>query len=178
MKPFSASDVLRNESPRKMIQGTFLTTNRYSELQSSRDSSPCPGSPASFRDRSRSASTKRKSSNDLSYAGAASQNVLLPEPNTPLECNNNLARCVDQLNVNFAKVNSLCDKACSDISETSCDPNIIAVFTLLCDAVKVVNSSQGELTKLIENQGSQPPPLPPPATQRARPVFHFSRCSS
>jgi hypothetical protein len=76
------------------------------------------------------------------------------------------ARCVDQLNVNFAKVNYLCDKACTDISETSCDPNIIAVFTLLCDAAKVVSSSQGELTKLIENQGSQPTPPPPPRSEQ------------
>jgi hypothetical protein len=142
MKPFSASEVLRNNSPRELIPGTFQNVNRYHHL---RDESPAPDGA-----RGRSPSIKRKSPsepNEYSYAQAASasDNSELPSNHDSSSEASSGSANVEQIQVNIAKVNSLCENVCTNICETNCDPTIISAISQLSEAIKLVNSNHAAI---------------------------------
>ena len=127
MRPISASDALRQVSPRKLIGSTFNTVNRFSFL---RDISPAPP----LGTRGRSVSNKRKNSSELSYAAATSKSIdpptISPDSGTVL------------LQENLAKVRSLCDTIEKDLGDLQCDPAILLVLGKLCEAVRLTNNAQ------------------------------------
>jgi hypothetical protein len=96
-----------------------------------------------MRDRSRSTSVKRKPSSDLNYAGAVSGSS-----------NNSEQPDLENMSLNLAKVNSICEKACVDICETNCDPTVISTITSLADAIKLLSSNQATL---ISKSNDKPP---------------------
>jgi hypothetical protein len=157
MRPFSASYVLRKENPQKTVPGTFVLQNMFSHLL--RDDSPGPPSPGLSRDRTRSASRKRKPSGDLSYSEAASQSSLASQSIIVHPVDSELTSKTEQVTVNVAKVSSLCEKVCADICETNCDPSIIGAITQMCDAIKLVNELQSILADLVGNKAAPPPPF-------------------
>ena len=73
VKPYSAADLLRQNSPRKFVS----SSNRFSFL---RDESPAPGNDGGRR--FRSPSVKRKPDEQVSYSSMVSKN--LPEQNVSL----------------------------------------------------------------------------------------------
>ena len=74
VKPYSAADLLRQNSPRKFVS----SSNRFSYL---RDESPAPGIDSGRR--FRSPSVKRKLDEYFSYSSVVSKN--LPEQNILLD---------------------------------------------------------------------------------------------
>jgi hypothetical protein len=152
-KPFLASDVLRRESPRKMIGGHV---NVYNHL---RDISPVPSSPASSRDRSRSISTKRKNSEDSSgniQIPRIPPTPLLPPPPPPPD--SRLKDKVERLSINIAKVTSVAEKVKEDTNNLSCDPVLITNISLLCDAIKLLAENQTTVSEAITLKSDCPPP--------------------
>ena len=132
MKPKSASDVLRQLSPRKTIGTTFFTGNRLNTL---RDRSPSI-SAASISSRNRSVSSKRKASEDpiFSYAAATSQ-----VSGTPC------ADSTESLNIKLAKIRSVCDEAATELARSISDPGIISVFGNIIDALHLTLDLQNDL---------------------------------
>ena len=134
MKPLSASDALRQKSPRAMIGSN---SNRFSFL---RDSSPGPSSNSFQHQRNRSVSGKRKMSNDMSYASATSQN--LPREFLPLD---------SQVSDNLVRVNSLCDKIAGDIGGLSCDTSIILILGQINESIRLTNEIQRDFLLAVQS---------------------------
>jgi hypothetical protein len=119
---------------------------------------PSPGRPqlGLSRERSRSTSVKRKSSNDLSYAEVMSQ----PQNSVPPAITPEIISKTEALNVNIAKASSLCEKVQSDICETNCDPTIISAFTSICDAMKLINANQSSIAEILSAVTTVPAAVP------------------
>ena len=133
IKPFSAADLLRQNSPRK-----FVNSNRFASL---RDESPAPG--LDLGRRFRSPSTKRKPDDNTSYSAILGKNLsqsINSEENTLL---------LDKIGVNTAKVNSLCEKVQKELTTLGAEPEICTIFNDLCEAISCINNSQ---TILAESQ--------------------------
>ena len=108
IKPFSAADLLRQNSPRK-----FVNSNRFASL---RDESPAPG--LDLGRRFRSPSTKRKPDDNTSYSAILGKNLshsINSEENTLL---------LDKIGVNTAKVSSLCEKVQKELTTLGAEPEI------------------------------------------------------
>jgi hypothetical protein len=128
-KPISASEVLHNTSPRKMINA-HPSGNMFNFL---REPSPAPApvpvvTSLRSRSRSRSASQKRKNSDgngspSASYADAASNNI-----------GSNPSVQVDKA-LELAKVCSVCDHVTKSIGESDSDPAVLVILTSLNGAI-------------------------------------------
>ena len=127
VRPYSAADLLRQNSPRKFL-------NASSRFASLRDESPAPGNDSSRR--FRSPSVKRKPDEPISYSSMVSKS--LPSNSTPLID----PQTVEQVGINTAKVTSLIDKVKSELVSTGALPEIINIFSDICEAIKCVNDSQ------------------------------------
>ena len=139
LKPFSATALLRQNSPRK------FSSNRFSQL---RDESPAQGNGNGAR--SRTPSVKRKPEDSASYSAAVSRNILL-ESEKVSNC-----EFLEQLSVNTAKVTSLCEKVQRELVTLGAEPEICTIFTDLCEAIRCINVNQG---KLAEKQYGENAPV-------------------
>ena len=133
VKPYSAADLLRQNSPRKFVS----SSNRFSFL---RDESPAPGNDGGRR--FRSPSVKRKPDEQVSYSSMVSKN--LPEQNVSLV----QSQALEQVGINTAKVTSLCEKVQSELVSLGAEPEICTIFTDLCEAIRCINDSQKRLSDL------------------------------
>jgi hypothetical protein len=160
-RPFSASDVLRNVSPRKSIGGTFLSVNKFAHLRSA---SPSPDPGPDGRNRSRSVSQKRKNSDGcstISYAnvvnpGAASStdNACVPVPAPGSLPDENTV-------MEVTKVKSIVEKVDKEIREANADGTVLSVLKSIHDAI-------GLLCNAVLKPGSRE--SPPPHFRRLRQV--------
>ena len=148
VRPFSAADLLRQNSPRK-----FATIpNRIAYL---RDESPAPGSDNGRR--FRSPSVKPKPEDPSSYAAMASKN--LSSISAPQVDDQTL----EQVGINSAKVTSLIDKVKTELVTLGAEPEICTIFNELCEAIKCINDSQQLLSsRKYGNAQSQASALPAP----------------
>ena len=129
VRPFSAADLLRQNSPRKYNSNS----NRFAFL---RDESPAPGTENR---RFRSPSTKRKPDDQASYAAMVSKGI-------PTGADSQVdSLTLDLIGVNTAKVTSLCDKVKTELTTLGAEPEICTIFTDLCDAIRCINESQRSL---------------------------------
>jgi hypothetical protein len=150
MKPKLVSEVLRYTSPRKMVGKKVTQPNRYSVLNTNRDSSPADSlrSELSQRSRTFSQSVKRKNSGDdiqgsemsLSYADAASG--IQPQDLLP-----------GQFDEQLAKVRSLCDKVGEAVSNPDLDPALVPVFSAINAAIVGMCDLQA---KIVEQKPWKP----------------------
>ena len=135
MKPKSASDVLRQLSPRKVIGTSFFTGNRFNSL---RDISPAASTRSISSIRDRSVSAKRKHDESASYSavagGGGREQVGIP-----------LRIHADVLNTKLAKVRSVCDQAASAISVDNVDPAIVAIFGNILEALQLTCDLQADI---------------------------------
>ena len=124
VRPFSAADLLRQNSPRK-----FATIpNRFAYL---RDESPAPGSDNGRR--FRSPSVKPKPEDPSSYAAMASKNLSsISAPQVDDQ----------QVGIISTKVTSLIDKVKTELVTLGVEPEICTIFNDLCEDIKCINDSQ------------------------------------
>ena len=132
IRPFSAADLLRQNSPRKYASNP----NRFASL---RGESPAPSADCGAR--FRSPSVNRKTDDHLSYSEmvskSASQLAVCDDSNQVLE----------QIGVNTAKVTSLCEKVKTELITLGAEPEICTIFTDLCEAIKCINDSQAQFAE-------------------------------
>ena len=145
MKPISASDILRQNSPRKTIRSSFFNTNRFGHL---RDSSPADSISSVSTHRGRSVSNKRKSNDELpvSYSSVLSSK--------PFSLGNEINPGIDldNLNTNISKVKSLCDKIAEDVSVSVWDNGLISVFSDICEALRFISKNQEDIAISLSRQ--------------------------
>ncbi len=153
--PKSASDVLRQVSPRKMIGNSFFSQNRFSNL---RESSPVARS-ISRNGRDRSQSVKRKiDSGQISYARVTAG------PDKVVQDEATLAQ-IEAASLDLAKVQSLSTKISESILNLDVDDPIKAILNDMCDAIGGLGRVQeGILTSLKTKAVGASPPL---ATQHS-----------
>jgi hypothetical protein len=159
-KPFSASDVLREASPRKSIGGTFLSVNRYNNL--SRDSSPA--SSQDGRARTGSTSQKRKNSdgnNSVSYAYmcAGTNGVASASGNGGGAAFETGISRDEKLVFEVTKVRSLCEKANVEIGDANADVTVLTVLKTLSEAILTLCDAVAA-PKSNSNSVSVPVPVP------------------
>ena len=145
--PLSATNAIRQFSPRKTIGTTFFTANRFRSL---RDSSPADSLRGTSTNRDRSVSSKRKSDDTLSYAAVTGSGpVATSDPLIDPEL-------LDKIQTDIVKVSNMCDKASHDFSKSGVDPAIFIPFNGICEAVKlIVNVQEGMLEALLRANKSQ-----------------------
>ena len=139
MKPKSASDVLRQLSPRKTIGTSFFSGNRFNAL---RDRSPSLSIRSTSSVRDRSISGKRKANEEpLSYAAATSLSSGTPWYSSGTPCFDS----TEALNVKLVKIRSVCDEAASELARSVNDPGIISVFGNIIDALHLTCDLQNDI---------------------------------
>ena len=139
LKPFSATALLRQNSPRK------FSSNPFAQL---RDESPAPGNGNGAR--FRSPSVKRKPEDSASYSAVVNRNIL-QESEKVSNC-----EFLEQLSVNMAKVTSLREKVQNKLVTLGAEPEICTIFNDLCEAIRCINVNQG---KLAEKQFGEDAPV-------------------
>ena len=143
LKPIQPSELLRQISPRNFGKSGNFPNSKFGFL---RDDSP-GGSPVKRTVRDRSVSQKRKMDTDLSYAEAVSGDCSPGEdPDVVV---------IEAVSINIAKVNSLCDKICGDISSQVCDPTLISILGDMCGAIKMVNNSMEQIKGIKARKSPQ-----------------------
>jgi hypothetical protein len=163
-KPFSATDVLRANSPRKTIGNTFLTVNKFNHLIDTPPSpspgaapAPAPAPGTDSRPRLGSVSQKRKisdGSNANSYASIASNVGSGPGTGTGSYMYANTQD--ENLIMEVTKIRSLLDKVDKDIGEATADISVLSILKNLqeavsgiCDGIsKPANGDNIEFTKV------------------------------
>ena len=126
LKPIQPSDLLRQISPRSFGK-SYLSGSRFERLRD--------GSPAS--QRSRSPSTKRKLDMEVSYASVVGTNS---DVHSQAE-----ADALELLDVNTAKVSTMCTKVATDLENCSADPRLVSIMTDLCEAVSILGKSVADM---------------------------------
>jgi hypothetical protein len=153
MRPKLLSEILRQNSPRRMYGKTLLSANRYSVLNTQRDSSPADSvrSEISQRSRVNSQSVKRKGSHSdgtgtcnesLSYANITGANSLSSQQLLP-----------GQFDEELAKVRSLCDKVGEAVQNPDLDPALVPVFSAIYAAILGMSDLQ---VKIVEQKAWKP----------------------
>ena len=134
MKPKSASDILRQLSPRKVIGTSFFSSNRFNNL---REPSPAASVRSVSSVRERSVSSKRKASDDaLSYAAITGSGQTTDQVNQFL---------MDSMNVKLAMVRSACEGATAGLQSDKLDPSVIPIFQIILEALRVTSDLQADL---------------------------------
>jgi hypothetical protein len=144
-RPFLATTVLRQLSPRKTLGTSFFAPNPYAVL---REPSPVPSVCSDAEFRSRAGSVKRKNNEDTgtSYANVVSASdtrtatgpvIVIPDP------------LVDKVNVDVVKVNSLMDKVSTDLGKVEIPPEVACIFNDLREAVCIIAKNQVEIVNKL-----------------------------
>ena len=159
MLPISASNAIRQFSPRKTAGTAFFTQNRYSSF---RADSPADSNRSESTNRGRSMSTKRKSDDALSYAavtgGGPAQYAQAVD-----------SSLLEKIQTEIAKVSNMCDKVTHDFSKSEADPALFIPFNGICEALKlIVNVQQDVLTAIMLTNAKQVN-LPPVGSMLKRP---------
>jgi hypothetical protein len=144
-KPFSASALLKQQSPRT-TQGSGsapgsnftynLGTNRFAVLQNDHL--------GNGNGRPRSNSIKRKNPEGPSFANVVAKNA------QPAGTSND-SNCEVDIGTEIAKANSFVDKIAEEISLRDLDPVLVGLFSYLCDAVRSITAVQAKMTGNSEN---------------------------
>jgi hypothetical protein len=164
MKPKLVHEVLRQTSPRKLYGSTLVPPNRYNVL--SRDSSPADSVRSSLSQRSRSVSIKRKNSNTESGSdGTSYADIMKGTDTSPPAITQEDIDCVTE---NIVKVKSLCDKVGTEISNANIDPNLVAIFSTLNEAMIGICDNQLKIAKLNKVGNSGPAATPVMSDQVAK----------
>ena len=125
MIPISATDFLRERSPRKAVGNSFAHVNRFSHLRSA-----SPAVSESGLSRNRSTSVKRKPDDNNSYANAAKRFVppsVDPRSDTAPDYSPALSE-IDLIELNIAKARSICEKVETALTQSEIDPALISIF--------------------------------------------------
>ena len=134
MKPKSASDILRQLSPRKVIGTSFFSGNRFNTL---RDHSPASSIRSTSSFRNRSVSAKRKASDDgLSYAAVTGN------PTSSAQCNDDL---LNSLNLRVGMVRSVCENAAIELKKEAWEPSIVNLFEQILEALRITSDIQTDI---------------------------------
>jgi len=141
LKPISASDVIRQFSPRKTIGNTFFSNNRFNNL---RASSPADSVRSQSSQGGRSQSLKRKIDDNVASSYA---NIAASGGAPPATAQTKSQVYIDEMFSEFARAASLCDAVSENIKSTpeGTDKSIIAALNNICEALKITNSLQGKL---------------------------------
>ena len=131
VRPFSAADLLRQNSPRK-----YANHNHFAQL---RDESPALGNEGNKR--FRSPSVKRKPEDSNSYLAMASKNI---SQDTESE---DSAQALELIGISTGKVTSLCEKVKAELVTLGAEPEICTIFNYLCEAIRCINESQASLAE-------------------------------
>ena len=168
LKPVMASTFLRDSSASFARNNQFLSANRYNEI---RDQSPADS-------RSRSPSVKRKSNNDLSYANAAkkkshgnngnlrSQRAAKTTVSRSIPCSIR-AESVEQLEVNSAKVASICERLHDAILAIPEENPVCPILRQFCEIAHIQNENTKIITDAFRKviaDAAQPPASEPEIT--------------
>jgi len=142
MKPKSASEMLRQYSPRKMLGAGLSAGSRFSAFRDISPANSIRSAASSIRERS--ASSKRKldhNSGSTSWADIAgnSYNAFISPCAEPLIW-------ADNLNVKITKVKSLCDKTFEAISSDEISPALVAILGDITTAIRQQCDIQAEIT--------------------------------
>ena len=167
MRPISATDFLREKSPRKTLGPPGFSSNRFNILRS--ESPAAASENGSYRERS--LSVKRKHNNNASYANAAKRaasSTTVANSPLPDQSSSTVFDELETVEVNIAKVSSLCETVEAQLSEANFDPAIISTFGEIITALRYVTkihvglhkASQtlaGNLTSASANPSTRPP---------------------
>jgi hypothetical protein len=123
LRPISASAVLRQCSPRKIIGSAY---HNHGRLNSVRDDSP---------HRLRSNSIKRKSDESMSYAGVATKGLV------PVRNDEETRKKLDGISLEIGKVGSLCEKMSDGIAKVD-NPVLAEVLTDMKNAIQGISKVQ------------------------------------
>ena len=150
MKPISASDILRQVSPRKTIGSSFFNANRFGHLRDRDNSADSVSSRSTYR--GRSVSSKRKSNDDPPIITYSSTLSSLPSSqgnaaHSPID--------LDTLNTNISKVKSLCDKITAEISVSVWDNGLISVFSDICESMRISSKIQEDIVMSLSQSQAQ-----------------------
>ena len=141
LKPISASDVIRQFSPRKTIGNTFFSNNRFSHL---RASSPADSVRSQSSQGGRSQSLKRKidESSTHSYASAVAGGSA-----PPAHSQASTQAYIDEMYSEFGRAASLCDAISDNIkgAPEGTDKSLIAALNNIHEVLRITNSLQGKL---------------------------------
>ena len=161
LKPISASDVIRQFSPRKTIGNTFFSSNRFAHLRSQ---SPAESVRSDSSYRGRSESRKRKNDDN----GAASYASVAVSSSQPPSNQLNTQVYIDEMYSEFARAASLCDALAMDIkgAEEGKENSITHALYNIHEALKITNSLQGKLITniMLSSPSGQPAPSQQPMT--------------
>ncbi len=145
--PRSASDVLRQVSPRKMLGNSFFSQNRFSNL---RESSPVARS-QSIGGRDRSQSVKRKfDTQGVSYA------QVVHGPAKPMLDDSTLA-LIESSTLDTAKVQSLCTKISENILNLDASDPVKDILNDMCDAIAGLGKTQEGILTVLRGTDPQIP---------------------
>jgi hypothetical protein len=158
--PFAAPTLLKQLSPWKAFQPSFIAANWYAVLP--REGSPAPApvpEPAPVKnlsqpvnvgqERGRSISFKRKLSDGNSYAAIAA-GLEIPRRDGAIAEDNIV--WVMEANVKIAKVESLCDKIVMEASQQSMDPALVPIFGIIAKTLKGVSAVQKVIVQKVSGE--------------------------
>jgi len=151
--PKSASDVLRQLSPRHTVGTKFFRPNMYEYL---REPSPAPApSQTNGRHRSvsnsgrqRSASVKRGHDGAPSYSQAAGGG----DTNPPCGTNSEILALFDSSAVEIAKIQSIAGKIGDNVKSVPDDNVIKGILADIAEAVQGISNVQGTLLAALQKQ--------------------------
>jgi hypothetical protein len=103
--------------------------------------------------RSRSQSIKRKNSGDGNDQQVSYANIAAGSGN---ECSIEISDTEEeQVTEGIIKVKSLCDKVSSEVSKADIDPNLVAIFSTINEAIGGLCDNQLKITEKLTAQGKQ-----------------------
>jgi hypothetical protein len=152
-RPFLATTVLQQLSPRKTLGTSFFTPNPYTLL---REPSPAPSVASDADFRSRAGSLKRKSDHDviISYANITAKK--LPSSGPVIQIQDPI---VDKVNVEVVKVNSLMDKVGNELGKVEIQPEVACILNDLREAVVILAKNQAEIVNKLATGNPAPNPV-------------------
>ena len=145
MKPKSASEILRQNSPRKTFGAGQFAGNRLSAFRAASPANSTRSSVSSFRDRSVSVSSKRKldyTASGPSYADVTGSNPLKAFSGPSKE---SLA-WAENMHTQLAQVKSLCDKTFQAIETEDISPALANILGDITTALSKSCDIQAELS--------------------------------
>jgi hypothetical protein len=163
-RPFLATTVLRQLSPRKTLGTSFFAPNPYTLLREP-SQAPSVNSDADFR--SRSGLVKRKNNEEISvlYASIVSATESQAGAVPVIRIHDPI---VDKVNVDVVKVNSLMEKVSIDLGKVEVQPKVACILNDLREAVCIIAKNQGEIVNKLATGNQAPIQAPPPAASTLR----------
>ena len=165
MLPISATNAIRQFSPRKTTGTPFFTHNRFGAF---RASSPADSTRSESTNRSRSVSTKRKNDDTPSYAAVTGGGM----PNYAQAVDSSL---LEKIQTDIAKVSNMCDKVTHDFSKSGVDGALFIPFNGICEALKLIVNVQQDVLTAITIVNAKPVSIPPASNFLKRPRQDLSQ---